>query len=347
MGAPQGYGQMGYPPQGGAPPPGQQMMGFGGGYTQFQPSACTGRKKALLIGINYVNSQRPLRGCVNDAQNIRKFITQRFGFRDAPDSLIMLTDDQSDPTRRPTKANMIRAMQWLIQGAQPGDSLFLHFSGHGGQVRDTDGDEDDGFDETILPEDYASAGQIVDDDLHKILVKHLPPGVRLTVVFDSCHSGTAMDLPYVYNESGCVDSPSMASGKKAKKLQKKMMKKQKKMKDGKKGKGKGGKNQYSGGAGGPTLSGQAAKETMADVVMFSGCRDSQTAADTSFAGMGQTGAMSYALLSVLGKNPKLTYHDLLQQMRYTLNSGQGGRTFTQVPQLSTGRPMDMNAQFIM
>ncbi len=48
-------------------------------------------------------------------------------------------------------------------------------------------------------------------DLHKILVKHLPPGVRLTVVFDSCHSGTAMDLPYVYNENGCIDSPSMGT----------------------------------------------------------------------------------------------------------------------------------------
>jgi hypothetical protein len=132
-------------------------------------------------------------------------------------------------------------------------------------------------------------------------VKHLPPGVRLTVVFDSCHSGTAIDLPYVYNENGCIDSPSMgnqpgllwlqlmrwyhawllltprrvfrclsASGKKAKKLQKKMMKKQKKMKDGK-GKGKGkGKHQYAatGGAGGPTLSGQAVL-TPACVVLFS------------------------------------------------------------------------------
>jgi hypothetical protein len=62
--------------------------GGGGGFTQFQPSACTGRKKALLIGINYVNSQRPLKGCVNDVQNIRRFITQRFGFRDAPDSMV-------------------------------------------------------------------------------------------------------------------------------------------------------------------------------------------------------------------------------------------------------------------
>lgn len=47
-------------------------------------------------------------------------------------------------------------------------------------------------------------------DLHKILVKHLPPGVRLTVIFDSCHSGTAMDLPYVYNETGCIESPGMS-----------------------------------------------------------------------------------------------------------------------------------------
>jgi hypothetical protein len=57
--------------------------------------------------------------------------------------------------------------------------------------------------------------------------------------------------------------------------------------------------------------------------------------------------MSYSFINALSKNPRLTYHDLLEQMRFLLNSGQGGRTFTQVPQLSTGRPMDMNSQFIM
>lgn len=52
-----------------------------------------------------------------------------------------------------------------MQGAQPGDSLFWHFSGHGSQAEDTSGDEQGGKDDTICPADYASAGQIIDDDL--------------------------------------------------------------------------------------------------------------------------------------------------------------------------------------
>jgi hypothetical protein len=54
-------------------------------------------------------------------------------------------------------------MRWLVQGAQPNDSLFFHFSGHGGQTEDLDGDEDDGLDETIYPVDFKQAGMIVDD----------------------------------------------------------------------------------------------------------------------------------------------------------------------------------------
>jgi len=50
--------------------------------------------------------------------------------------------------------------------------------------------------------DYKISGSIVDDDIHDIMVKHLPAGVKLTAIFDSCHSGTAMDLPYIYTPSG-------------------------------------------------------------------------------------------------------------------------------------------------
>lgn len=42
---------------------------------------------------------------------------------------MILTDDQRDPRKVPTKANMIKAMQWLVKDAQPNDSLFLHYSG--------------------------------------------------------------------------------------------------------------------------------------------------------------------------------------------------------------------------
>jgi hypothetical protein len=67
--------------------------------------------------------------------------------------------------------------------AQAGDALLLHFSGHGGQRRNNNNTELDGFDDTIYPVDHASAGIIIDDELHDLLVKPLPSGVRLTAIF--------------------------------------------------------------------------------------------------------------------------------------------------------------------
>ena len=55
-------------------------------------------------------------------------------------------------------------------------------SGHGGRVRDTSGDEDDGYDETLIPVDFKRAGQIVDDDIYKMLVTAMPAGVNVTVL---------------------------------------------------------------------------------------------------------------------------------------------------------------------
>lgn len=54
-------------------------------------------------------------------------------------------------------------MQWLVGNAQPGDTLFFHYSGHGGQSVDQDGDEASGYDDTILPADFKTAGEIIDD----------------------------------------------------------------------------------------------------------------------------------------------------------------------------------------
>ena len=62
----------------------------------------------------------------------------------------------------------------------------------------------------IYPLDYRSAGHIVDDDMHAVLVRPLPAGVRLTAIFDSCHSGTALDLPYVYSTHGVLKEPNLA-----------------------------------------------------------------------------------------------------------------------------------------
>ena len=106
-----------------------QQFGHGApaGYS-FQYSNCTGKRKALLIGINYFG-QNPgeLRGCINDVKNVSSFLIERYGHR--REDMVTLTDDQTNPMGKPTKANILRAMQWLVSGAQPNDSLFLHYSG--------------------------------------------------------------------------------------------------------------------------------------------------------------------------------------------------------------------------
>jgi hypothetical protein len=57
--------------------------------------------------------------------------------------MMILTDDQTDdPKGMPTRANILNGFRWLRNGAQAGDSLILHYSGHGGSVEDTDGDEE-------------------------------------------------------------------------------------------------------------------------------------------------------------------------------------------------------------
>jgi uncharacterized caspase-like protein len=62
-----------------------------------------------------------------------------------PGSIVVLTDDNPNPVFRPTKQNILNAMQWLATCNNTGDSLFFHFSGHGGQQQDKTGDEDDGY----------------------------------------------------------------------------------------------------------------------------------------------------------------------------------------------------------
>lgn len=84
------------------------------------------------------------------------------------------------------------------------------------------------------------------------------------------------------------------------------------------------------------------RTSMAEVVMFSGCKDSQTSADTHIRGVGATGAMSYAFMRALGERPQQTYLSLLASVRGILE-----REYSQRPQLSSGYPMDMGRAFVM
>lgn len=106
-------------------------------------------KKAVLIGVNYPGTQAELHGCVNDVKRMYAALVERFGF--AEDDIQVLVDTDPNATQ-PTGANVRSALASLVEGAQPGDVLFLHYSGHGTRVPPETGEVDDtGYDECIVP----------------------------------------------------------------------------------------------------------------------------------------------------------------------------------------------------
>jgi hypothetical protein len=319
------------------------------GGDQFVRSTLTGNKKALFIGINYTGTQAELKGCINDVRNISQLVCQKYGFQNC----LYLTDEQQDQDKKPTYNNIIEAMKWLVQGAQPNDSLFFHYSGHGGTCRDeNDSDEIDSFDETIIPLDYQTAGQIVDDVIYENLVQPLPQGCRLTAVFDSCHSGTVLDLPYTYQCDGNVE---VIENDVRKEIFKKALGIVGSFIQGDQAAIASsllglfdGSIDFSQLFGGKNNSSQANQNAVnkrkhnADVIQFSGCMDNQTSADAKINNV-STGAMSYALVTVLGQNQNISYTQLLTQIRQIMKQ----KNFRQIPQLSTSHPINMNESFNM
>lgn len=75
--------------------------------------------------------------------------------------LILMDDGRAHP---PTRRNLEDAFQRICQYSVAGDIVWVHYSGHGGRVRDVSGDEEDGYDSTLIPVDFRNAGQILDDD---------------------------------------------------------------------------------------------------------------------------------------------------------------------------------------
>ncbi|KAE9409731.1 peptidase C14 [Gymnopus androsaceus JB14] len=359
--------------------------------TEWVSSNCTGNKKALLIGINYRGTNNPLDGCHSDASRMYKFITKTYGFK-AENVVLLMDDHRLKPEYQPTRANILHWTHWLVKDAQAHDSLFFHYSGHGGRRPDQDGDKMDYYDDCIYPLDsvpltHASHEQInacyqsiiLDDELHQHLVSPLPAGARLTAIFDSCHSGSVLVLPFVYAaKSGKLKGGNLLAEEDAEEAHitrkargfvaleetevwkvrekffevKDMLEATKDILHETGGKlfverdGKGALMDIE------RLDGLKAhvkqveamkkrNESLADVVLISGCKDTQSSADATENGM-STGALSWGLLTTLQENPEPTYLELLDGIRAKLKK----EHYAQSPQLSTGHPMDLNVVFM-
>jgi len=243
-------------------------------------------KKALLVGINYINTPYALTGCIDDTSRMKDLLSSH-GFNDFK----ILTDLTSI---KPTKTNILNEFKNLIVNAKNGDVLFFYYSGHGSYTYDRNNDETDGRDEMLVSSDLKA---VLDDELKTILQNHLPREITIIGMFDSCHSGTILDLKYNYLDSNNYDKYSE-------------------------------NNKVS--------------ECQGNVIMISGCMDSQTSAEALIQNKAQ-GALTWSFIDCINKTPNCSWRELLKQMRDSLkNNG-----FSQIPQLSTDSFYDIDSKLFI
>lgn len=155
-------------------------------------------KRALLIGISTYNPQNiksnfswsNIHGS-NDVELIKNTLSRK-GF------VI-----NSIKGNKATAKNIRKAFSKLEEYSKNGEIIYIHFSGHGQAVEDMNGDEQDEWDESIIPIDaaiayspngYKGQNHILDDELHQYFVslrKKVGRTGMVYAVIDACHAGTA------------------------------------------------------------------------------------------------------------------------------------------------------------
>jgi metacaspase-1 len=269
-------------------------------------------RRAILIGINYINTQYRLNGCINDIKASFNYIikafpscTQFFVLTDEPVSLVAPSSNYGIVYGKPTAREISNTMYISMFGLKTGDSIFIHYSGHGGRLRDINGDEVSGFDSCIYPCSNGKIERIIDDDIRKIIADRVPPGITCFTLFDCCYSGSALDLRYQYmprkdGAGNIVSTPSFTENRRQ-------------------------------------------SNTRGTVIYYSACQDNQEAAEYySTVNKTTTGAMTEAFLGMLRKygnriNPRALLIETAQDLK---NKG-----FPQIPQFESGLPIDMNRTF--
>ncbi|KAF8541974.1 caspase domain-containing protein [Trichophaea hybrida] len=176
------------------------------------------KKWFILIGVDFYmrgdtrhdQDGRPLEypnleGCVRDISLLYRFILGTLKVDRS--QILKLTatpngkdsnEPKEDATQGPTCENIIRLMKTVTASAEPGDIVHIHYSGHGGQVK-TKYPElkgPNGYDEAIVPYDINCGGIYLRDvEVAELLEEMVKKKLVVTVVLDSCHSGSAVRGP--------------------------------------------------------------------------------------------------------------------------------------------------------
>jgi len=242
------------------------------------PEEETMKKFALIVGINHYSTPgMDLAGCVNDANNVKQFLLECCGFEEG--GIKMLLDEQA------TKKNILGHLEWLVSKGVDGVELVYYHSGHGSQVFDESGDEADQLDEILIPHDHDWNDPFLDDYLAKIFSK-LPAGAFLSMIGDTCHSGS-MTKDVVRNIAMPKEMVEKMNGKNLKKRKFGMKK-------------------------------DTAKSEQRHILL-SGCKDNQTSSEALISGVRQ-GAMTYNFLKESTK-PARSWREIHNSMVANLKSG--------------------------
>lgn len=168
-----------------------------------------GTKKALCVGANYAGTDAELHGAVNDALRWGEVLVGHCGFRQR--SVVTMIDeypsgeavsDDDENYVRPTKENIMEALDWLVKDVSEGDVLLFTFSGHGCQIPDIGSARDDEvLEEAICPIDWDQFDWgvvpfrvITYETLHRYFAM-VPGGALLTVVLDAAVTGGPLQVP--------------------------------------------------------------------------------------------------------------------------------------------------------
>ena len=159
----------------------------------------TGKKKALLIGINYTaddNKGDDLNGCENDMNRLSEWIQEKCYFN--KEDIIRL--DSEKATRKAIENGIMDLLEFAK--SNPNSELWLSYSGHGSYYYSNK--ESDYQNEILCPSDYATKGFISDDWLKSEFIDKLPGDCKVFTLMDCCHSGSNMDLPYCLKDNAIV-----------------------------------------------------------------------------------------------------------------------------------------------
>jgi hypothetical protein len=247
-------------------------------------------KRAVLIAVDdyLAGSVKDLEGCANDVDLMRAVLVGKFGFD--PEDVLVLKNDEA------THQGILDGIRSHLGQSKTGDIALIHYSGHGSQMKDVDGDEVDGMDETIVPHDSRQGGifDISDDQINDLMSELSEKTENLVFILDSCHSGSAARAADALGTGSTAryvapdprDPPPPAPGAEARGLE--------------------GVDDF--------------RLPSANYVLISGCRANELSNETRFNDVRQ-GALTFFLARALrAAGDRATYRDVMEQARADVNA---------------------------